>query len=432
MMSYRFHLLWFVVSVLLAAPSASARLQVEITEGVEGGIPVAVSAFVNEPQDAARTYSRIVASDLAYSGLFSLVSAKEFATLALPTDAPQTYDAWHEKGIEKIVGGTVEQDKLRIVLFDVVQKKRLAEWSIQVPGASHDQIAHHASDLIYEELTGVKGIFRTKIAFVSSEWVSYRARNYRLNIADADGHNIISIFDSKKPLMTPSWAPDGKRIVYISYENGAPQLFMQELETAERTNLSVTRGLGNANSPEWSDDGSKIAFVSSKDGNPEIYAYDLAASKLIRMTDSIAIDTEPSWAPNNTLYFTSDRSGSPQVYRIVPGAGNRAERITFVGDYNSDADISPQGDKLAYASAKGARSSIVVRDLGAAGELELSFGSLDERPRFAPNGRLLSYLTQDGSRNVLGLATVDGVFGKLVPVEASYARGISWSPLPRQ
>lgn len=431
MMPYLLKSLLFAALTLLAAPFVSARLQVEITEGVEGGIPVAVIPFVNESQKASRTYGRIVASDLAYSGLFSLVSPAEFESLTLPTEAPGAYGAWHEKGIEKIVSGTVLPDKLQVVLFDVVQKKRLSEWSVQLSGASHDHIAHYVSDLVYEELTGMKGIFRTKIAFISSEWVSYRKRNYHLNISDADGYNSVSIFDSPKPLMTPSWAPDGKRIVYVSYENGTPQLFVQELETARRTNLSVERGLGSANAPDWSDDGSKIAFVSSQDGNPEIYAYDLLSAKVIRMTNSSAIDTEPGWAPNNTLYFTSDRSGSPQIYRIVPGTGNRAERITFVGDYNSDPDISPQGDKIAYASARGMRSSIVVRGLDTDRDMELSFGDLDERPRFAPNGQLLSYLTQDGSRSALGLITVDGVFGRLVPVKASYMRGIAWSPLPR-
>ena len=434
MMFYRWYwnlLLLIFVLLLFAVASVSARIKVDITEGVEGGVPVAVPAFAGEPRGVPRAYSDIVASDLAYSGLFSLVAAKEYESLAVPAESPETYDGWHAKGIEKIVSGTVEGDKLAVVLFDVVQRKRLAEWSVQLQGARHDAIAHEVSDLIYEELTGAAGIFKTKLAFVSSEWVSYRKRNYHLNISDADGHNIVSIFDSESPLMTPGWAPDGKQLVYVSYENGLAQLFIQELETAKRTNLSVMHGLGDANSPDWSDDGSKIAFVSSKDGNPEIYAYDLSSSRLIRMTNNLAIDTEPSWAPNNTLYFTSDRSGNPQVYRIVPGTGGKAERITFTGNYNSDLDVSPKGDKIAYVSAKGTRSSIVVRNLDNSQELELSFGGVDERPRFAPNGQLLSYLTQDGARNALGLLTTDAVFGKLIPVEASYVRGVSWSPLGR-
>ena len=422
--------LFAVLAVLLTSP-ASARLKIEITEGVEGGVPVAVLPFTGEQRDWPRTYSGIIASDLAYSGLFSLAAPKVFASLPLPDEFPDTYTAWHDAGIEKIVSGGMENtesgDMLRVTLFDVVQKKKLKVWRLGLQDVTVSAAAHHASDLIYEELTGVPGIFSTLLAFVSSERIDHRKRRYSLNIADADGHNIVRIFRSDSLLMSPSWSPDYKRVVYVSYENGAPELFIQELTSGERTPLSK---LGPANSPDWSGDGGKIAYVSSRSGNPEIYVYDLPSGKVMRMTNSLAIDTEPSWAPNNTLYFTSDRSGGPQVYRITAGQA-AAERITFEGDYNADLDVSPAGDKIAYVSARAARFSIVVRDLTNSEEIELSFGSLDERPRFSANGQLLSYLTQDGGRSALGLVTIDGVFGKLIPLQAPYVRAVSWSPLTR-
>ena len=417
---------------LWAFPALSgAQLKVDILEGVEGGIPVAVVPFESEPQDEKRNYSSIIASDLAYSGLFSLVHPTIFANIALPEDSPASYVAWNEKGIEKIIGGEIVRDQERgdmliISLFDVVVKKKLATWRIPLVDTPVSRIAHRMSDLIYKELTGFDGIFSTNLAFVSSEKTALRKRRYYLNIADADGHNIINIFNSDSLLVSPVWLPDRKRIAYVSYENGMPEVIIQVLDSGQRQSLS--QQIGSAMLADWSHDGKKIAYVSSKNGNPDIHIYDFSSNRSTRVTKNLAIDTEPNWAPDGTLYFTSDRSGNPQVYR-TKGSVQEVERVTFEGAYNSDVDVSPQGDRIAYLSVRDGRFAIVIRDLSNDQEMELSFGSFEERPRFAPNGQLLSYLTHDGSKNTVGLITIDGAFGKLIDVKASFMRAISWSPL---
>ena len=413
------------------AGAAQAELKVEITEGVEGGVPIAVLAFDDEPPALNPGYSAIVASDLAYSGLFSLVSAREVAALApRPGDAAD-YRAWAEAGVEKIVVGKVLSDgDLQVALFDVVQRKQLGEWAVSVASRKASAVAHHASDLIYEELTGIPGIFSTRLAFVDSVQVKPRVRRFRLNVADADGGNRIAVFTSNRPIMSPCWSPDYKRIAYVSYENDAPEIFVQVLGSGVRTNLSAS--IGEGNSPDWSDDGEALAFVSSRADNPEIYVYHFADNRVERVTENLAIDTEPAWAPDGSLIFTSDRGGSPQLYRLDRDGGD-VKRLTFQGDYNSDADVSPRGDKFAYVSQRAEGFSIVVRDFSGGAELELSLGYLDERPRFAPNGSLLSYLTEQAGRSALGLVTVDGLFGKRIPVSADVGRvrGVAWSPLVR-
>ena len=419
----------FLFAALVGA--APAELKVEITEGVEGGVPIAVLPFDHESPASDPGYSAIVASDLAYSGLFSLVAARDVAALAPRPDDAADYRAWAEAGVEKIVVGEMLPDgDLQVALFDVVTRKELRAWEVSVGTRKASAVAHHASDLIYQELTGIPGIFSTRLAFVDSMEIKPRVRRYRLNVADADGGNRIAVFTSNSPIMSPCWSPDYKRIAYVSYENDAPEIFVQILGSGQRTNLSAS--IGEGNSPDWSDDGGALAFVSSRADNPEIYVYHFADNRVERVTENLAIDTEPAWAPDGSLLFTSDRSGSPQLYRLDRDSGD-LRRLTFEGDYNSDADVSPRGDKFAYVSQRPQGFSIVVRDVSNDTELELSLGNLDERPRFAPNGSLLSYLTEQGGRSALGLVTVDGLFGKQIPVSADVGRvrGVAWSPLVR-
>ena len=421
-----------IVTLALVAMAGflNAKLKVDITEGIEGGIPIAVLSFAGQTQSEERTYSEIIASDLAYSGLFSLVKQEMIKDLILPTASSDTYAQWAGAEVEKIIDGRVidkpDGRVLNIELYDVVVRKKIAQWEIKLQDSKVSAVAHHLSDKIYEELTGVVGIFSTRLAFISSSREGFRSRKYHLNIADADGYNIHTIFSSNQLLMSPVWSPDSKQIAYISYENGSSELFIQTLATEERR--SLLKDLGDINSIDWSDDGSKFTYVSSRNGNPEIYVYDIPSTQVTRMTNNLSIDTEPSWAPNNTLYFTSDRSGSPQIYRIDPDQ-KEAQRISFEGNYNSDLDVSPRGDKIAYVSARQKQFTIIVRDILTSEEIALSFGRLEESPRFAPNGQLLSYLTQFEGQSALGLLTTDGVLGKIIPIKAPYIRAISWSPL---
>lgn len=415
-------LMLFCISI-----NTSAELKIEITEGVVGGVPITILPFSGEPQDMPRNYSRIIASDLAYSGLFHILDAQNFSELAYPSDTTN-YEAWLSNGAEKIVSGIVDGETLIVRLDDVVKESISKEWKFNLKDNLIKTVAHYASDLIYEELTGVPGIFSTRLAFVSSQRLGPKERRFHLNIADADGQHISAIYSSDTTLMSPAWSPDYKHLAYVSYENNEPQIFIQILSSGVRDNLSEI--IGSANAPAWSDDNNQLSFVTSRDGNSDIYIYRFDTQKIVRVTRSLAIDTEPAWVGSEALIFTSDRSGSPQLYRATLADGD-ISRISFEGNYNADADVSLDKTKLAYIGERGAGFSVVIRDLSDDSELALSFGNLDERPRFAPNGHLLSYITTRHGKSALGLLTIDGALGKLIPVEADNIRGIAWSPLVR-
>ena len=427
----RIHRTIFSVIAMFFATVACAELKIEITEGVEGGVPIVVMPLIGEPapKPSARNYSQIIASDLAYSGLFHILAPQEFTDL-MPLGETTDYPAWFLRGAEKIVSGKIEANgTLSLRLDDIIQQRRLSKWRLQTKGHKIKSVAHYASDLIYEELTGIAGIFSTRLAFVSSDKLGPKTRRFHLNIADADGQHASTIYSSDKALVAPTWSPDYKRIAYTSYENKMPQIFVQVLTTGRRTNLSER--IGPAHSPAWSKDGESLSFVVSDNDNSDIYIYTFANQKTVRVTQNLAIDTEPAWLSDDTLIFTSDRSGTPQLYSIVL-ATNEVTRLTFEGNYNADADVSPDRTKLTYISQRNGNFSVVIKDLSSDDEIALSFGLLDERPRFAPNGHLLGYLTQQDGRSAIGLLTTDGVFGKLIPVEANHIRGIAWSPLIRQ
>ena len=424
------HIPYKISSLLISlcvAINAQAELKIEITEGVVGGVPITVLAFTGEPQDMPRNYSQIIASDLAYSGLFHILDAQNFSELAYPNDTID-YEAWLTNGAEKVVSGIIEDETLIIRLDDAVKESKSKEWKFNLNNNLIKTVAHYASDLIYEELTGVPGIFSTRLAFISSERLGAKERRFHLNIADADGQNVSAIYSSDATLMSPAWSPDYKRLAYVSYENNEPQIFIQILSSGARNNLSEI--IGTANAPAWSDDNNQLSFVTSRDGNSDIYIYRFDTQKIVRVTRSLAIDTEPAWVGNEALIFTSDRSGTPQLYQASLADGDTT-RLSFEGNYNADADVSSDKTRLAYISEHGAGFSVVIRDLSNDDELTLSFGNLDERPRFAPNGHLLSYITTQHGKSALGLLTIDGALGKLISVEADNIRGISWSPLVR-
>ena len=413
--------------LLCAAVSVHAELKVEVTKGVEGGVPVAVAPFRGEPEGLDRDYHRIIANDLAYSGLFSVIDTDIPAS---PSGGILDYGAWLRRGVEKIVIGEVAQDgDVRFELHDAVRGKRIKGFSIS--GGMPDRVAHRISDEVYEELTGIPGIFSTRIAFIGAEHYSWRRHRNTLYISDADGHNVHAIHTSPHQLMSPTWSPDLEKVAYVSYESGQPEIIIQTLATGERELLG--QQTVPATLPNWSDDGRRLAYVSSVGGNLDIYVIELETKRTIRMTDSVFVDTEPAWAPDGTLVFTSDRSGSPQLYRI-DREGTAPRRITFQGTYNSDANISPRGDQIVFLSRRARGFVIVVKDFirDNGNEAELVFNPGAEGPRFTANGQLIGYITEREGRSAFGLMTTDGIFGRIIPLSMVDVRGVAWSPFLRR
>lgn len=376
-MNSSIRLLWLLV-LLLGSGLTHAQLTIDITKGVEGGgIPIAIAPFGGgAPEDIAG----IVASDLKRTGKF----------------APQS----PEFRADYSVTGQVSPGGSRgyIVRFQLsgAQGGQLLNLSFDVPANQLRPVAHRISDLIYEKLTGEKGLAGTRIAYVAGG-----GGTWYLVVADADGQNPQVILRSGQPIMSPAWSPDGSRLAYVSFEGRRPQIVVQDVYSGARRVVSAAPGINGA--PSWSPDGQRLAFTLSKDGNPEIYALALGSQNPVRLTNGGAIDTEPVWLPDGSIVFTSDRGGSPQLYRIGAGGG-AAQRLTFEGDYNARPAVSPDGRYIAFMHRRGGRFYIAVLDMQTRQFRVLTAGGQDESPSFAPNGKMIVY--SNGQR--LETISVDG------------------------
>jgi TolB protein len=429
------HRIWLLAAgfwLALSAP-AQAMLRIEITEGAEGALPIAIVPFGLEGTSSAvrEDVAGIVSADLARSGKFSPMTSERMTRL--PHYANEIdFGAWRALGMENLVVGRINerspgQYELQFQLFDVVRKQQLLGYSLPATPRTLRSAAHEISDLIYEKITGVPGAFNTRIVFVSVLGEPGPDRRYLLQVADTDGFNASTVLESSEPLMSPSWSPDGGSIAYVSFENRRPQVYVQELTTAKRRKVASFDGINGA--PAWSPGGDRLALTLSKDGNPEIYILDLASKGLTRITDNRAIDTEPVWSANGKqLIFTSDRSGAPQLYEVGAGGG-RAKRLTFEGSYNSRATLSPDGSLLAMVHGDGSgQYRIAVMDRSSGTLRVLTDGRLDESPSFAPNGSMILYASTEGNRGLLYAVSVDGRTKQRLTLTEGDVREPAWSP----
>lgn len=419
------------LALLALAWQAQARLVIEITEGQEGALPIAVVPFAGEVP-GEHQLSQIVAADLARSGRFAPMAAAQMP--ARPHEGRGIdFAAWRGAGVEHIVVGRVESRgealQVRFQLFDVLRGVQLAGYSIPTVESRLRGVAHQISDLVYEKLTGQRGAFNTHVAYVTVEQQGKQLL-HRLAVADADGFNEQIVLSSRQPLLSPAWAPDGKRLAYVSFEGGRSELYVQDITSGKREELASFQGLNSA--PSWSPDGKRLAMTLSRDGNPEIYIIELGSRTLSRVTFSRGIDTEPAWAPDGrSLVFTSDRGGKPQIYQVSL-AGSRPQgrprRITFEGEYNARASFSPDGSRLVFVSGEGNRFRIAVQDLERGTLRVLTDNRLDESPSFAPNGSMIIYATERNNRGILEAVSVDGRAHQRLGTSQGDVREPAWSP----
>ncbi len=420
---------------LLLSGTAHAALTIEITQGMEGAAPIAVVPFdiSNNRYPPLQDVSGIIAADLARSGRFAPVDERDM--LSRPSDIKQVrFKDWRTLGVDNLVIGKVEtagDDKYRIQfrLFDVYRGRQITGHSIPATAAQLRYVAHRISDIIYEKLTGEPGAFATHIAYVEAEKKA-GYKEYRLLLADSDGFNAKTLLTSREPLMSPAWSPDGRQLAYVSFEKRRASIFVQDASTGKRRKVAGFAGINGA--PAWSPDGSRLALTLSRDGNPEIYTLRLKDGQLKRLTAGPAIDTEPVWSPDGKrIVFTSDRGGSPQLYRMS-ATGGPAKRLTFEGSYNASADFSPDGRRLAMVNGDRGRYRIAVLDLDSGLLRVVSDGKLDESPSFAPNGSMIIYATEAGSRGVLAAVSSDGRIRQRLSVQKGDVREPVWSPYSRQ
>lgn len=413
--------------------TARAILTIEITQGLDVGMPIAIAPFGWEgagqpPQDV----TAVIEADLARSGHFRLLPKKTF--LSTPhTHEEVIFKDWRLLKAEALVIGNVRQVgakfHVEFRLYDVFKETQLAGYEFDVPASGLRMAAHQFSDIIFEKLTGEPGVFNTRIAYITKEGIPQRGVMYRLQVADSDGYNPITILSSSEPLMSPAWSPDGKRLAYVSFEKKRTMLFVQNVSDSTRT--LVAEYSGNNSAPAWSPDGTRLALTLSKDGNAEIYVMRLADRSLTRITDNPAIDTEPAWSPDGQyIIFTSARSGGPQIFR-VSAQGGTPQRLTFEGDYNARASYSADGRMLTLITRAAGTYHTAVMDLKTAALQVLTDTTLDESPSFAPNGRIILYATIVQGRGVLASVSSDGRVRQLLKLQEGDVREPAWSPFNR-
>jgi len=427
-------LLTTITALMLFVSLAPARaeLKVDITKGVTDPIPVAIVQFARAvPADGGLDVAAVVQRDLESSGRFKGMDRKDMLSSPVRGSEVQIAD-WRTARNDYIVVGRVSSSSptelvIDFELMNLLTGQSLLTQRVNVAPTSLRFGAHRVADLVYEKITGTRGAFSTRIAYVSVDGQPPNQR-YQLLVADADGENMRVVMQSNQPIMSPAWSPDGQWIAYVSFENRASAVFLQRIRTGERRQISARAGVNNA--PSFSPDGRKIALtLSGSSGNLDIYVLDLASQGLTRITDDPAIDTEAVWsADGRSLYFTSDRAGGPQIYEVVAQAGQRPKRITFGTGYAAGPRLSPDGKLIALVTQESGSFRIAVHDL-ASGQLRtLSRGGLDESPSFAPNGAQLIFGGKDRGQGVLAMVSVDGQVTQRLKSDQGEVRDPVWGP----
>jgi len=421
-----------LLSLIISSSAWGGALKIEITQGVSSAQPIAVVPFSSQQIVGGVTVdiAQIVSDDLARSGRFKPLSRLDM--LAKPSSAEQVnFRNWQALGQDNLLIGKVLPAAngyltVQFQLFDVYKGEQLTGFSIPANNASLRAVAHRISDLVYETLTGQKGAFSTRIAYITSTHAAQGEAEYKIQVADADGFGAKTIVTSSEPLMSPAWSPRGDKLSYVSYERRRSSIYTQTLRTGQREKLRSFKGINGA--PSWSPDGSRLALTLSKDGSADIYIYNVITRSFRRLTRSYAIDTEPDWSPDGRhIIFTSDRGGKPQIYQISVNGG-QAKRLTFEGEYNARASYSPDGKAITMVHRVNGQYRIASLELKTGFTHILSGGHLDESPSYAPNGSMILYSTSDGLKTILAAVSSDGKVRQKLRLHGGDVREPAWSP----
>jgi TolB protein len=420
------HWLFFLLVWWLCKP-LNAALDIEIFGGGATQIPIAIAPFAAESR-LPQSITSIVAADLQRSGLFRMVDT---AGLAPHNPVDVVYADWANRGAGALVIGETNllpdgQIEIRFYLMDVAKRVQLTSLITTVSTAQLRAVAHRIADIVFEALTGNKGVFSSRIAYVMKQ-----GENYALQVADADGFNAQSMIEYPEPIISPAWSPDGSKIAYVSFANKKPVVYVQTVATGERRIVANFKGSNSA--PAWSPDGEKLAVVLTTQGNSQIFLINADGGGLQRLTRSAGIDTEPSFSPDGrSIIFTSDRGGSPQIYRmaITETASGVAERLTFEGNYNVSPDYSRDGKSFTFIHRHNNQFNVAVQDIATRQMQILTKSQFDESPSFAPNDMMILYATEIGGRGILSAVSRDGQTRQQLTVQIGDIREPVWGPLP--
>ena len=412
---------------LLAAPllPAWAQFRVEVSGVGTTQLPIAVAVFRGD--DAApQKIAAIVQADLERSGQFRAVDA---SGAALDETSRPDVALWRQRAADSLVTGSVARladgrYDVRFRLWDVVRAQDLGGQSYVVVAADLRLAAHRVADAVFERLTGEKGVFSTRIAYVAKT-----ESRYNLWVADADGENAQTALASPEPIISPAWSPTGGHLAYVSFESRKPVVYVHDVATGRRRLIANFRGSNSA--PAWAPDGRSLAVTLSRDGGSQLYTIDANGGEPRRLTQSAGIDTEPVYSPDGkAIYFVSDRGGAPQIYRM-PTTGGTAERVTFNGAYNISPTISPDGRWLAYISRVNGAFKLHVMELVTGQVTAITDSTKDESPSFAPNGRLIVYATLQQGRESLMTSTLDGKIKARLAGQRGDIREPDWGPFQK-
>lgn len=404
------------------ALTSHAQLDIVITGSGAQRMPIAVADFPGAP-GVSKALTSVIRADLERSGRFNLIDT---TGAALDENSLPDHAAWKVRGADALAAGSVTtaadgRYETRFRLHDMLRQGVIAGQAYAHTSAQIRTTAHRIADTIYEKLTGERGIFSTRIAYVVKS-----AGRFELQIADADGNGAQAALASREPIISPAWSPDGGKLAYVSFEAKKPIIYVHDLATGRRHVAANFKGSNSA--PAWSPDGKRLAVVLTKDGASQLYLVNADGSGVTRLASSSGIDTEPHFSPDGAfIYFTSDRGGSPQIYRI-PATGGPAQRITFDGSYNVTPRLSPDGKTMAFVTRDGGRFRVAAMDLATRQTQILTDTAKDESPSFAPNGRMILFATEVGGRGVLAAVSIDGRVKQRLSIQAADVREPSWGP----
>ena len=415
-----------VLLLCLSGLPVQAQFRVEVSGVGLTQLPIGVSSFRGDDASPQKI-GAIVLADLERSGQFRSVDA---TGAAIDEVTRPDVSTWRQKGADSLVVGSVTRladgrFDVRFRLWDVVRGQDLGGQSYAVTQADLRLAAHRIADVIYEKLTGDKGVFSTRVAYVTKA-----ASRYNLWVADADGENAQSALASPEPIISPAWSPNGSQLAYVSFESRKPVVYSHDVSTGKRRLIANFRGSNSA--PAWAPDGRTMAVTLSRDGGSQLYTIDANGGEPRRLAQSGSIDTEPAYSPDGkSIYFVSDRGGAPQIYRMGT-AGQNIERVTFSGSYNISPALSPDGRWLAYISRVNGAFKLHVMELSSGVVNMITDTTADESPSFSPNSRLVVYATSIQGREALMTTTIDGKIKARLSGQGGDIREPDWGPFQKQ
>jgi TolB protein len=422
-----------LLGLLMWGAAARAQFVVEVTRGQTQAIPIAVVPFAPPDVTAASfDIAQLISDDLTRSGRFRTMEVKDMIDQP-HTGANISFDDWRRLNNDYMVVGSLQStapDRYSITyeLYNVLTRQRLLGFQINANRPGLRLASHQIADAVFEKILGIRGAFSTRIAYIAALG-HVPNKTYQLVVADADGENPHVVTQSKEPLMSPAWSPDGTQLAYVSFEDRLSNIYVQNLKSGERRRISAHAGVNQA--PAWSPDGKRLALtLSSRDGNLDVYVMDLDTQMLTRITDDPGIDTEPQWSKDGqSIYFTSDRAGGPQIYKVGIRPGDKPRRLTFQGSYNARPRISPDESQMAFVTQEEGGYRIATMDLRGHGDVQvLTKGPSDVSPSYAPNGAVLIYASRNNGRGVLALVSADGHVQQRLVASEGELQEPAWAP----